>query len=105
MTLIENNNTIKGFAWSGGGRNIIRVDVSIDDGQTWQMAELQEGSEQPFNQAWAWTFWEIKLNNTHKINKVICKAVDNGYNIQSQEMTYLWNIRGLLNNSLHKYTN
>ena len=105
VTAIENNNTIKGFAWSGGGRNIIRVDVSIDDGQTWQMAELQEGSEQPFNQAWAWTFWELKLNNTDKINKVMCKAVDNSYNVQSEDTNYLWNIRGLLNNSLHKYTN
>ena len=26
------NNTLKGFAYSGGGRGIVRVDVSIDAG-------------------------------------------------------------------------
>ena len=29
--------TARGYAWSGGGRDIIRVDVSIDDGKTWQV--------------------------------------------------------------------
>jgi sulfite oxidase len=27
--------SMKGFAWSGGGRGIVRVDVSADGGQTW----------------------------------------------------------------------
>ena len=47
ITKISNDNdkiNIEGFAWSGGGRGIIRVDVSIDEGKTWQMAELKEGS-------------------------------------------------------------
>ena len=32
---------ISGIAWSGHGK-IARVDVSVDDGKTWQQAELQE---------------------------------------------------------------
>jgi sulfane dehydrogenase subunit SoxC len=32
---------ISGIAWSGRGK-IRRVDVSVDDGKTWQEAELQE---------------------------------------------------------------
>jgi hypothetical protein len=32
--------TLKGVAWSGGGRKIERVDVSIDGGKTWTAAEL-----------------------------------------------------------------
>ncbi len=27
--------TVKGFAYSGGGRAIVRVDVSVDGGNTW----------------------------------------------------------------------
>ena len=34
---------VKGFAWSGGGRGIVRVDVSIDEGKTWITAELADG--------------------------------------------------------------
>lgn len=28
---------VKGYAWSGGGRDIIRVDVSADGGKTWKV--------------------------------------------------------------------
>ena len=30
---------VKGYAWSGGGRDIIRVDVSADGGKTWKVRE------------------------------------------------------------------
>lgn len=32
--------TLKGYAYSGGGRGIIRVDVSVDGGKTWTSADL-----------------------------------------------------------------
>ena len=38
---------VKGYAYSGGGRGIVRVDISIDGGN-WQTAELKQG-EQPLN--------------------------------------------------------
>lgn len=31
---------VQGYAYSGAGRKIIRVDVSADDGQTWEQAEI-----------------------------------------------------------------
>ncbi|KAI7843653.1 hypothetical protein COHA_002555, partial [Chlorella ohadii] len=34
--------TVKGYAWSGGGQGIIRVDVSADGGKTWHDAQLQK---------------------------------------------------------------
>lgn len=91
---------IKGFAWSGGGRGIIRVDISCDGGKTWNMAELKEGSEQKLNKAWAWTFWEF--DTTNKGGEIICKATDASYNTQPEKSEYAWNIRGLNNNSWHR---
>jgi len=35
--------TIKGYAYSGGGRGIARVDVSIDGGKSWEVADIKEG--------------------------------------------------------------
>ena len=45
---------VQGYAWSGGGRGIVGVDVSADGGVTWHHATLTEGGTQPFNRAWAW---------------------------------------------------
>jgi len=39
---------IKGYAFSGGGKGIDNVLVSIDNGQTWLMAELKQ-IERPYN--------------------------------------------------------
>ena len=53
---------LSGYAYSGGGRGIVRVDVSPDDGQQWHTATLTQGSEQPLDRAWAWTFWEARTS-------------------------------------------
>ena len=109
ITKISNNNdkiTVEGFAWSGGGRGIIRVDVSIDQGKTWKMAELKKGSEQNPGRAWAWTFWNLELDipkdMKNKKTVVYCKATDESYNTQPHNLDYVWNIRGLINNSWDK---
>ena len=53
--------TLQGFAWSGGGRGITRVECSADDGCSWHTATLTEGADQPRDRAWAWTFWECEV--------------------------------------------
>ena len=50
-----------GFAWSGGGRGIARVDVSADGGETWTTAALGDGAGQHPARAWAWTFWSAEI--------------------------------------------
>lgn len=98
----------RGFAYSGGGRGIIRVDVSIDNGETWQDAELREGSDQPLDRAWAWTLWKAKvpleLQQGQKEVKVICKATDASYNVQPDSLKGIWNLRGINNNAWHRTT-
>ncbi|XP_046332499.2 sulfite oxidase-like [Haliotis rufescens] len=96
--------TLKGYAWSGGGRGVVRVDVSADGGQTWEEAELQSNN-QPAYKSWAWTLWEatIPLPKDHK-GKVdlVCKAVDVSYNVQPDNVDGVWNLRGVLNNAWHR---
>jgi len=109
ITKISNDSDkikVEGFAWSGGGRGIIRVDISIDEGKTWRMAELKEGCEQRSGKAWAWTFWNLEMDipkdMKNKKTVVYCKATDESYNTQPQNLDYVWNIRGLINNSWDK---
>lgn len=97
--------TVKGYSWSGGGRNIIRVDVSVDAGKTWTPAELNEsGKRQRYNRAWAWTPWELDVEvppGTTSLD-ISCKAVDSSYNVQPDTIAPIWNMRGVLNNAWHR---
>uniref|UniRef100_K3XA62 sulfite oxidase n=1 Tax=Globisporangium ultimum (strain ATCC 200006 / CBS 805.95 / DAOM BR144) TaxID=431595 RepID=K3XA62_GLOUD len=97
--------TVKGYAWSGGGRNIIRVDVSADGGMTWTPAVLNEsGRRQKYNRAWAWTPWELDIEvppGTKNLD-ITCKAVDSSYNVQPDTIAPIWNMRGVLNNAWHR---
>jgi len=97
--------TVEGYAWSGGGRGIVRVDVSADNGATWHTATLGKGSEQPLSRAWAWTFWELEVPVTAAngaVTTLICKAIDAAHNCQPEGVAGVWNLRGLANNSWHR---
>jgi len=95
---------VRGLAWSGGGRGIVRVDVSADGGKTWHTAELKDGSEQHPTKAWAWTFWECDLPKPKGLKdgdqiEVVAKATDVSYNTQPESIEHIWNFRGINNNS------
>jgi len=99
-------NTLRGYAYSGGGRGIVRVDVSVDGGKTWKAADLMEGSEQDMDRAWAWTFWEadvtVPSTDAGKQLTVVCKATDASYNVQPDSLDGIWNLRGINNNAWHR---
>ena len=43
MNIDEDEMEISGYAWSGGGRSIVRVECTMDNGETWTTAVLGEG--------------------------------------------------------------
>ncbi|XP_075708238.1 sulfite oxidase, mitochondrial [Rhinoderma darwinii] len=94
--------TIKGYAWSGGGREIVRVDVSLDGGKTWKVADLI--GEEKKELTWAWKLWtlEADIPVEDKELTIICKAVDSSYNVQPDTVAPIWNLRGVLNNAWHR---
>ena len=91
---------VKGYAWSGGGRGIIRVDVSVDGGKTWEVANLKK-EEQPAGRQWAWTFWECDVTVPDDAERVeiVSKAVDSSYNVQPELSLPIWNPRGYLSHA------
>lgn len=64
----EQEITMGGYAFSGGGRSIIRVDVSLDGGNSWDQAHLlpdcvsKNGAPSPCqgHGAWAWKRWSYE---------------------------------------------
>ncbi|KAE9551963.1 hypothetical protein FO519_004815 [Halicephalobus sp. NKZ332] len=95
---------VAGYAWSGGGRGIIRVEVSTDGGKSWKTAELQQSEDQDLDHMWAWTLFRttVKIPKDAKKVEILCKATDRAYNVQPETPGALWNVRGLLNNAWHR---
>ncbi|KAJ3031370.1 hypothetical protein HDV00_008370 [Rhizophlyctis rosea] len=94
---------LKGYAYSGAGRAIIRVDVSADGGKTWSDAELHHPPQEHHKQ-WAWTQWETTLAVPKDVaaTEVVCKAVDADYNTQPESISTVYNVRGVLNTAWHR---
>jgi sulfite oxidase len=96
---------VKGWAWAGGGRKVVRVDVTGDDGKSWVTANITEGANQRHRRAWAWVFWECHVPTVvgeDGIAQVASKAVDSSFNVQPEKANHEWNVRGLMNNSWYK---
>ncbi|KAG5325528.1 SUOX protein, partial [Pseudoatta argentina] len=95
---------VKGYAWSGGGRKIFRVDVTNDNGKTWHTADLMEDLQTNEGRHWSWTLWNVELpvDKKSKEVEIWAKAVDSSYNVQPESFNHIYNIRGLLCNAYHK---
>ncbi|XP_046685969.1 sulfite oxidase, mitochondrial [Homalodisca vitripennis] len=94
---------LKGYAFSGGGHQVVRVDITADKGQSWHTAQLiQEPTRPPRH--WGWTLWTADIPVDPKASQVEfwVKAVDNSYNTQPESFSHIWNLRGVLNNAYHR---
>jgi sulfite oxidase len=97
--------TITGYAYSGAGLAVIRVDITIDEGATWAQAEITRASEVQYvrsGRAWAWVQWKHTItvpSDAKGSLKIACKGVDDQYNQQPHEAASIWNLRGILNTS------
>jgi len=54
---------VKGYAWSGGGNRIIRIDVTADGGKSWQVGTIEEEDVKtaPAGRHWSWSLWTAKV--------------------------------------------
>jgi DMSO/TMAO reductase YedYZ molybdopterin-dependent catalytic subunit len=86
------NQRIKGRAWSPFGK-IARVMYSLDQGQTWQPARLQEP-----NIARAWVRWDFAWDAQPGHDTLTVRATDEAGNTQPDSV--LWNEQGYLYNAL-----
>lgn len=99
----EGTVSLSGYAWSGDGKGIIRVDVSADGGKTWSGAMLREKETERRNEVYDWTLWNATVRLPVEGNvEFVCKAIDSAYNTQPDSAAAIWNLRGLLNNAWHR---
>ncbi|XP_013177289.1 PREDICTED: probable sulfite oxidase, mitochondrial isoform X4 [Papilio xuthus] len=94
-----------GYAYSGGGARVVRVDVSADGGRSWTEARLQQDAA-PHREHYAWTLWTVHLPvPDHAAQAELwVKATDGNFNTQPERFDHIWNIRGILSNAYHRVT-
>ncbi|WP_172408164.1 sulfite oxidase [Desulfosporosinus sp. FKA] len=87
--------SVRGLAWTGKG-TISNVEISVDNGMTWNTAKLTS----PEHQQYTWTFWEYAWSITNPGHYfVLARAHDSNGNVQPKAAP--WNAKGYGNNSIH----
>ncbi|KAF9919986.1 hypothetical protein FBU30_010291 [Linnemannia zychae] len=108
--------TLSGYAYNGACKKITRVEVSLDNGRSWTITELEHPEEWPeyqFNNEgidiipgrqryWCWCFWSIKVpvRSLLKCKEVFVRAWDSTLNTQPKDLN--WNLMGMMNNCWYR---
>jgi DMSO/TMAO reductase YedYZ molybdopterin-dependent catalytic subunit/glyoxylase-like metal-dependent hydrolase (beta-lactamase superfamily II)/rhodanese-related sulfurtransferase len=87
----------RGYAITGGTREIERVEVSLDRGATFVTAKLLDGS-----QAGAWRLWEAELELGPGPYELAVRAWDSAASTQPENAEGIWNMKGYINNAWHR---
>jgi len=95
--------SIKGYAYSGGGKKVIRAEISLDGGVTWE-GGVVEHPETPteYGRYWCHCLWSFNVSVTRLLSakEVCCRAWDSHMNTQPNHLT--WNVMGMLNNPIFR---
>ncbi|KAK9713817.1 hypothetical protein RND81_06G053000 [Saponaria officinalis] len=91
--------TLRGYAYSGGGKKVTRVEVTMDGGETWEVAtlDIQEKSSR-YGKYWCWCFWslEVEVLDLLGAKEIAVRAWDETLNTQPEKL--IWNVMGMMNN-------
>jgi sulfite oxidase len=96
-TLTEGLIAINGYAITGEGHLVDRVEISLDGGITWTDAHLQTKAN-----PWSWHFWKTTLDPRPGYYQIIVRAWDSSGRTQPQDTEQIWNWKGYLNHAWHK---
>ncbi|KAI9250423.1 hypothetical protein BDA99DRAFT_522500 [Phascolomyces articulosus] len=110
---LQDTFTARGYAYTGGNRKITRVEISLDGGKTWLLAQLDQRpadnvastygtllGPQHYKKSrnWGWTLWHLDLEvaDLVRAEEMVVRAWDESQNTQPENLT--WNLMGMMNN-------
>ncbi|SGY20627.1 BQ5605_C016g08109 [Microbotryum silenes-dioicae] len=107
--------TVQGYAYAGGGRRVTRMEITLDDGDTWSLCDIRypedDYRQMPFSapvwgtlditdrdECFCWAFWkiEIPIEKLKDATSIAIRGMDEGLNLQGKTM--YWNPTGMMNN-------
>ena len=93
--------TCGGYCYTGGGRRITRIEVSLNGGALWNLAQINI-TEKPSRSGkyWCWIMWEYTCTHEDlaKASEIVVRGWDEGHNTQVGKMQ-------LQHNKKHHKTN
>ncbi|XDG06712.1 hypothetical protein ABKA04_006327 [Annulohypoxylon sp. FPYF3050] len=107
---------VRGYAYAGGGKRITRVEVTLDKGKSWILANISypedeyriapDGEELyggRLDMSWrehcfCWCFWDldIALSELQAADDIMVRAMDESLMVQPRDM--YWSVLGMMNN-------
>ena len=112
--------TARGYAYGGGGRRITRVEISIDKGKSWRLANIEYPEDKyrdveldlyggRLDMSWrescfCWCFWNlaISVSDLKAAKDIVVRAMDESMNIMPRDM--YWSVLGMMNNPWFRIT-
>jgi sulfite oxidase len=85
---------VRGYAYAGDDRSIVRVEVSLDGGRSWTQAELDGDAG-----TWTWQLWSVRLDLAEGETRIVVRAWDSTAATQPASAEEVWNPKGYVNNS------
>eukprot|EP00438_Fugacium_kawagutii_P012430 Skav201772 [mRNA] locus=scaffold2375:29483:33783:- [translate_table: standard] len=100
---------VSGYAYTGGGNKIIRAEISLDSGKSWEITELSRPEDEiaearGTDKHWCWAWWETEVDMSRLLDRdceeICCRAWDSNQNCQPVQLT--WTVMGMLNNPIYR---
>ncbi|XP_057490585.1 nitrate reductase [NADH] 2-like [Actinidia eriantha] len=91
--------TLRGYSYSGGGKKVTRVEVTMDGGEIWHVCELDHPEKaSKYGKYWCWCFWslEVEILDLLGAKEIAVRAWDQTLNTQPEKL--IWNVMGMMNN-------
>ncbi|KAI3323411.1 nitrate reductase [Xylariaceae sp. AK1471] len=105
-----------GYAYAGGGKRITRVEITLDKGKTWTLANISYPEDEyrlasegetlfggRIDMSWrescfCWCFWDldIPVSRLQAAEDIMVRAMDEAMMIQPRDM--YWSVLGMMNN-------
>jgi nitrate reductase (NAD(P)H) len=110
----------RGYAYSGGGRRVTRVEVTLNKGATWELADIEYHEDRyrdverdlcggRLDMRWrescfCWCFWSIDISRARlqTAKDIFVRCMDDSMNIQPRDM--YWSVLGMMNNPWFRVT-
>ncbi|KAI9879835.1 MAG: hypothetical protein M1830_006858 [Pleopsidium flavum] len=114
------NYRARGYAYSGGGRRVTRVEISIDKGRSWRLADIDYAEDRyreaeqnlyggKLDMSWrescfCWCFWSLDIPVSELTDRkdILVRAMDESMNVQPRDM--YWSVLGMMNNPWFRVT-
>ncbi|KAL2260616.1 hypothetical protein VTK26DRAFT_5319 [Humicola hyalothermophila] len=116
----EETYKLRGYAYSGGGKRVTRLEVTLDQGRTWLLANVTYPEDQyrlapegemlfggRLDMSWretcfCWCFWDldVPLSRLQAAGDVMIRAMDDSMMVQPRDM--YWSVLGMMNNPWYR---